>query len=349
VTVRAWIEERTDLVALRGLLAHKTVPRHRYSIFYYFGGMALFLIMVQVVTGLLLLLYYEPSPTTAYESVHAISGQVPFGWLVRSIHRWSADILVGVVGLHMLTAFLMKAYRAPRELTWITGVVLFVIVLGFGFSGYLLPWDDISYFATSVGTSMAGQLPVVGDALLRLLRGGEDVTGATLSRFFALHVVYMPLALIAMLGAHLLLIQKLGMSTPPGVPLRGKPRPFLPDFALRDMVGWTLALALLAALAALFPAHTGPKADPFASAPADIRPEWYFLAPFQTLKLIPARIGPVSGEQVGIVAMVALGLLWLLVPFLDRRAARGEKSPIFTVVGFAALAYVLVMTCLALR
>ncbi len=349
MSLSSWAEERLGVSALRGFIAHKTVPRHRYSIFYYLGGMALFLIIVQVVTGLLLLLYYQPSTSTAYESVHAISAQVPFGWLVRSIHRWSADLLVGVVGLHMLTAFIMKAYRAPRELTWITGVLLFGIVLVFGFSGYLLPWDDIAFFATSVGTAIAGQFPVVGDSIMRLLRGGEDVTGATLSRFFAFHVVYMPFALFLVLGIHLLFVQKLGMSSPPRVLQTGKPRPFVPDFLLRDMVGWTLALALLATLAALFPAHTGPKADPFASAPAGIRPEWYFLAPFETLKLIPAKIGPFDGEQVGVTVMVAIGGLAFFVPFLDRKAAREEKSPFFTLVGLGALVYVLVMTWLALR
>jgi cytochrome b6 len=349
VSITTWLEERAGLGGLGAFLAHKTVPRHRFSLFYYLGGMALFLLGVQFATGVLLLLYYQPSTTSAYESVHAISAQVPFGWLVRSIHRWSADILIGVVGVHMLTAFLMKAYRKPRELTWISGVALFGIMLVFGFSGYLLPWDDIAFFATSVGTAIAGQVPVVGDTVLRLLRGGDDVTGATLSRFFAFHVVYMPLALVGVLGVHLWLIQRLGMSAPPRVELQGKPRPFVPDFLLRDMVGWTLALALLAALAALFPAHTGPKADPFASAPAGIRPEWYFLAPFQTLKFIPAKIGPLDGEQVGVTVMVALGVLVVFVPFLDRKAAREEKSPLFTLAGILALAYVLVMTWLALR
>jgi cytochrome b6 len=331
------------------MLAHKVVPRHRFSLFYYLGGMALFLFLVQLGTGLLLLLYYEPGVSTAYESVRAIGAEVPFGWLVRSVHRWSADIFVGVVALHLFTTFIMKAYRPPRELTWMTGVLLFGAVLAFGFSGYLLPWDEIAYFATAVGTAVAGALPVLGGTILRLLRGGEDVTGATLARFFALHVVVLPFVTMIVLGLHLFLVQKHGMSIPPGVPERGAPRPFLPHFLIRDAIGWTLALALLATLAAFFPAHLGPKADPFASAPPGIRPEWYFLAPFQTLKYIPARVGPFEGEALGVTAMVALGLLLLLVPFLDRRAARGERSPLFTAAGFFAAAYVLVMTWLALR
>lgn len=343
--VAGWFDARTGLSGATHFLDKKVVPRHHYSIFYYLGGMALFLFIIQIVTGLLLLLYYEPGTATAYESVKRIAGEIPFGWLVRSIHRWSADIFIGVLMLHMMTAFVMKAYRPPRELTWLTGVAALGLALGFGFSGYLLPWDEIAFFATSVGTAVAGAVPVIGRSTLELLRGGEDVTGATLARFFALHVVVLPFAALGLLGAHLVLVQKHGMSVPPGAPLTGPPRPFVPDFLLRDLVGWTLALALLAALAALFPAELGAKANPFASAPPGIKPEWYFYAPFQQLKLIPARLGPFEGEAVGVVAMMALGALVVLVPFLDRRAARGEPSPWFTRVGIALFLYLVGLTC----
>jgi cytochrome b6 len=343
----AWIEERAGADGLRHLVTAKVVPRHRYSVFYYLGGMALFLFAIQIGTGLLLLLYYEPGVSTAHESVKRISSEIPFGWLVRSIHRWSADIFIGVIGLHLITAYLMKAYRRPRELTWLTGVGTLGLALAFGFSGYLLPWDEIAFFATAVGTEVAGVFPLVGAALLQLLRGGEDVTGATLARFFALHVVVLPFASLVLLGAHLLLVQKHGMSVPPGAPETGPPRPFVPDFLLRDLVGWTLALALLAALAALAPAELGPKANPFAPAPVDIKPEWYFYAPFQQLKWIPSHIGPFEGEAVGAVGFAMLGLLFALVPFLDRRAARGERSPVFTAVGILVFVYFLALTCYA--
>lgn len=340
-----WVDDRTGLSAATHFLDKKVVPRHRFSIFYYLGGMGLFLFIVQVITGLLLLLYYEPGVSTAYESVKRISGEIPFGWLVRSIHRWSADIFIGVLMLHMFTAFLMKAYRPPRELTWLTGVAALGLGLGFGFSGYLLPWDEIAFFATSVGTAVAGAVPLIGAKALELMRGGEDVTGATLARFFALHVVVLPFAALGILGVHLLLVQKHGMSVPPRAGLTGPPRPFVPDFLLRDLVGWTLALALLAGLAALFPAELGPKANPFASAPPGIKPEWYFYAPFQQLKLIPARIGPFEGEAVGVLAMMALGAVIVLVPFLDRKAARGEPSPAFTAAGVALFLYLAGLTC----
>jgi cytochrome b6 len=340
-----WLDDRVGLEPLGHLAAEKVVPRHRYSVFYYLGGMALFLFVIQLGTGLLLLLYYEPGISTAYESVKRISGEIPFGWLIRSIHRWSADIFIGVLALHMFTAFLMKAYRPPRELTWLTGIAAFGVALGFGFSGYLLPWDEVAFFATAVGTAVAGSFPFVGQTLLELLRGGEDVSGATLARFFALHVVVLPFLALLLLGVHLLLVQKHGMSLPPGTVETGRPRPFFPDFLLHDLVGWTLALALLAALAALVPAELGPKANPFASAPPGIKPEWYFYAPFQQLKMIPSHVGPFEGEAVGALAMGALGLLFALVPFLDRKAARGERSPAFTAAGWAVAAYLVVLTC----
>jgi cytochrome b6 len=247
----------------------------------------------------------------------------------------------------MFTAFLMKAYRPPRELTWLTGVGALAVALGFGFSGYLLPWDEIAFFATSVGTAVAGSFPLVGRALLNLMRGGEDVTGATLARFFALHVVVLPFAALVILGAHLLLVQKHGMSVPPGVKERGRGRPFFPDFMLHDIVGWTLTLALLAALGALAPAQLGPKANPFASAPPHIKPEWYFYAPFQQLKMIPSHVGPFEGEAVGALAFAVLGLLFALTPFLDRKGARGQPSPLFSAAGIAVVVYLLALTCYA--
>jgi cytochrome b6 len=342
-----WLDERAGLGGVRHLMEKKVVPRHRYSIFYYLGGMALFLFVVQVVTGLLLLLYYEPGVSTAYESVKRISGEIPFGWLIRSIHRWSADIFIGVLAVHMFTAFLMKAYRPPRELTWLTGVAALGMALAFGFSGYLLPWDEVAFFATSVGTAVAGVFPLIGPPLLQLLRGGEDVSGATLARFFALHVTVLPFAALGLLAAHLLLVQRHGMSVPPDLAESRPPRPFVPDFLLRDIVGWTLALALLAALAALAPAELGPKADPFASAPPDIKPEWYFYAPFQQLKMIPSHVGPFEGEAVGALAFAVLGLLFALVPFLDRKAGREEPSPIVTWLGVGVFGYLVILTCYA--
>jgi cytochrome b6 len=320
----AFADERLGLAVARGLAGKKRVPIHACTPFYFLGGMALFLFVVQIVTGILLSLFYKPSADQAFESVQAIVTEVDFGWLIRSAHSWSANLLVGVLFVHMLTVYMMRGYRRPRELTWITGVLLLGLFLAAGFSGYLLPWNELAFFATRVGTAIVGVVPVVGDDLLLLARGGEDVTGDTLARFYSLHVVVIPLAIFGVLGVHLFLVQHHGMSVPgrQGSTHGGegglRSMPFVPHFLLRDMVGWYLALALLAALAALFPWELGRKADPFASAPEGIKPEWYFLFMFQSLKVLPSHIGPFEGEVLGVLFFGLCGAVVLFVPFLDR-------------------------------
>ena len=322
--LRAWLRDRLAWDDLAHLAAKKHVPLHRYTIFYYLGGMALFLFLVQVATGILLLLYYRPSSSEAFESVQFMMADVPFGWLIRSIHSWGANLFVGVVVLHAISVFFLKAYRAPREMTWVLGALLLFIALGFGFSGYLLPWNELAYFATKVGTDVPAQIPGVGHLLSRILRGGSDVTGATLSRFYGLHVAILPAITTILLGVHLVLVQRQGMSVPLPEERRGKPRTmrFIPDFLLRDMMGWLTAVAILAALAAFFPWELGVKADPFAPAPAGIRPEWFFLWTFQGLKYLPAKVLGIPGETLGVLFLGALAALFVAVPLLDRRLSR---------------------------
>jgi len=346
-----WFEERLELSAIAKFFKKKSVPMHRYSIWYYFGGMTLFFFIIQVVTGLLLLLYYRPTPDEAFESVKFIMTQVRFGWLVRSIHSWSANLMIASIFVHMFSAFLMKAYRKPREITWVTGVLLLFITLGFGFSGYLLPWNKLAFFATKVGTQIAGSVPLIGRWLLIFLRGGEEVTGATLTRLFGVHVAILPMTVALLLVIHLILIQKQGMSRPLSEERkpeseRKKDMPFFPNFFLRDVLGWFVAFAVLISIASLFPWELGSKADPFEPAPAGIKPEWYFLFMFQTLKYIPSKILFIEGEVLGILAFTAGGLFWLLVPFLDRWSARGLRSTIFTAIGVIIIVYIAAMTLL---
>ena len=345
----AWLDERVNVTEIWEFVRHKVVPVHRHTVWYYFGGMTLFLFAIQVCTGILLLLYYRPSAEEAYESVQFIVTEVHFGWLIRSIHSWSANLMIATLMIHLFSVYFTQAYRKPRELTWVSGMCLFGIALFFGFSGYLLPWNALAYFATKVGTDVAGQVPVVGHLLTQILRGGEEVTGATLSRFYGIHVAILPLLTTGILGIHLFLVQKQGMSVPVELERSGSPpttMPFFPNFLLRDLVGWLTALAVLAALAAYFPWELGVKADPFAPAPAGIRPEWYFMYMFQTLKYLPAKIGPLDGELVGIMGFGLGGLFLLLVPFLDRRAARGEKSPLFFWIGVGIVTYIVVLSVL---
>ena len=340
-SLMGWVEERFDLSPLREFIAHKRVPVHRHSIWYYFGGMALFLWIVQSATGILLLLYYRPTAEAAFESVQFIITKVEFGWLIRNVHSWSANLMVGALFAHMFSAFLMKAYRKPRELTWMSGVALLGLTLGFGFTGYLLPWNELAFFATKVGTEIVAEVPLIGHWLLLFLRGGEEVTGATLGRLFGFHVAVLPTLITFGIAFHLLLVQKQGMSVPPSVEKSGEPlrsTPFFPHFMLHDLLGWLVALGVLVCLAAFYPWELGVKADPFAPTPAGIQPEWYFLFAFEYLKLIPSRVLIFEGELLAIGSLGLAGLFWLLVPLLDRRSSRGERSPWFTAIGFAFIA-----------
>src|SRR5512133_2677313 len=182
-----WLDERFNLDELTYPLRKKAVPMHKLSYWYFLGGLTLFLFLIQVCTGILLLLYYRPSANEAFESVQYITTQVKFGWLVRSIHSWSANLMILTAFAHMFSVIFLKAYRKPRELTWLSGIVLLFLAMGFGFSGYLLPWNTLAYFATKDGSEIPGQVPIVGKWIMIFLRGGEDVTGATLSRFFGFH------------------------------------------------------------------------------------------------------------------------------------------------------------------
>ena len=344
-SIAQWLDKRLGLNAAVELAKHKEVPLHRHSVWYYFGGMTLFLFIVQVATGILLLLYYRPSAENAFESVQFIITEVQFGWLIRSIHSWSANLLIAALFIHMFSVYFMSAYRSPREITWLTGVVLLFLSIGFGFSGYLLPWNELAFFATKVGTDIAGVIPVVGHFVLRFLRGGDDVTGATLTRFFGFHVAVLPAITTVVLGLHLLLVQMHGMSVPPSMEDRGvKKMKFVPNFLLRDLIGWILAIGLLAALAAIFPWELGHKADAFASAPAGIKPEWYFLFMFQTLKYLPAKILFVDGEVVGILAFTLGGLFLFLVPFLNRTPGHGTRRRVFQLAGILVVIFIVVMT-----
>ena len=353
--IHSWLDERLGGDgAVKRFLSHKTVPLHRHTFWYYLGGMSLFLFVIQVLTGMLLILYYRASPEDAFESVQHIETQVHFGWLIRSIHSWGANLMVFCVFAHMFSVYFLKAYRKPRELTWFSGMILLFLVLGFGFTGYLLPWNTLAFFATKVGTDMASVVPVLGDFLLRFLRGGTEVSGATLTRFFAFHVAILPAMVTLFLGFHLFLVQKQGMSVPPDVEKAAaegrNPRrdmPFFPNFLLRDMIGWFAALGILGALAALFPWELGTKADPFAPAPAGIRPEWYFLSVFQTLKMLPAKILSLDGEVVGFLAISLASVAWLMVPFLDPAPTKQRWSRFFNGLGVFIIAYIVVTSLIS--
>ncbi|HXX64016.1 MAG TPA: cytochrome bc complex cytochrome b subunit [Bacteroidota bacterium] len=344
-----WLDERITIGDLVQFMGKKYVPIHRHSIWYYFGGVTLFLFIIQVSTGILLLLYYKGSEQLAFESIQFIMSKVQFGWLIRSVHSWAANLFILSAVIHMFSVYFERAYHKPREVTWLTGMFMLLLGLAFGFSGYLLPWNELAFFATKVGTDIAGVLPFVGKPLMIFLRGGEEVTGATLSRFFGFHVAVFPGIFTTLLVIHLLLVQRQGMSEPPlseGIGRERARMPFFPNFMLRDLLLWLIVLNVLAILAVFYPWELGRKADPFASAPAGIRPEWYFLFMFQSLKYLPSKVIFVDGEVLGIVLFAVAGVLWLLVPFLDAEKADGRTRRGVTYVGIGIIVYIITFTVL---
>lgn len=343
-----WMDERFQLSDAVDFMKKKYVPVHRHSIWYYFGGVSLFLFIIQVFSGILLLMYYKSGEEQAFESIHFIMSKVQFGWLIRSIHSWAANLFILAAMIHMFSVYFERAYRKPRELTWLTGMVMLLLAMGFGFSGYLLPWNELAFFATKVGTDIAGVLPIIGEPILQFLRGGEDVTGATLSRFFGLHVAVLPAVFTVFLSIHLLFVQLQGMSTPLHMQhLKDdeiKKMPFFPNFLLRDLLLWLIVLNVLAILAVYFPWELGKKADPFMSAPAGIKPEWYFLFMFQTLKFIPGHVLFIDGELFGILMFGLGGLLWMTVPFWDRKSTEGKKNKMVNYFGLFIVMFIITLT-----
>ncbi len=209
-----WFEKRLGISTISKFLTHKEIPQHKHTIWYYTGSAILLFLGIQIVTGILLAFFYRPTLEQAHESVVRIVTEIPLGWIIRSIHGWSATFMIAVVWVHLLSIWLTKSYRKPREITWMSGVMLLFLSLAFGFTGYLLPWDELSLSATKVGTDIPNAIPVVGQWVTQLLRGGPDITGDTLTRFFAFHISVLPIFIFLFLGLHIYLIQKHGVSKP---------------------------------------------------------------------------------------------------------------------------------------
>jgi cytochrome b6 len=338
--VYEWVDERLGLEELQAFAKKKEVPDHKHSFWYYFGGISLFFFLVQLVTGILLLVYYRPGPE-AYDSVREITYEVDFGWLVRSAHSWSANLMVLAVFVHMFSVFFMKAYRKPREFGWWSGLALLGLTMLFGFSGYLLPMDELAYFATKVGLEIPQTMPGMGPIIVDLVQGGPEVSSVTIQRFFALHAVILPLVFIGLLMFHLWLVQKHGNAVPPSEEAKpfGERRavPFFPNFVMKDLAFWLIAMNVLAILASMFPWPLGPQADPLAAAPAGIHPEWYFMSQFQLLKVMGAWFPGIVGEYLGIGLFTLGAVLWALIPFYDTKSKGGARGRMATWFGFLML------------
>jgi ubiquinol-cytochrome c reductase cytochrome b subunit len=351
-----WAEVRLGIRELvEKQLTGYLLPRNINN-WYSLGSILLVIFSLQAVTGILLLVYYVPDAEKAFQSVNAIMNTVPFGRLIRMCHVVGASMMVLFLILHMLSVLFMGSYKSPRELNWLTGFALFSLVLATCLTGYLLPWSQLSFWATTVATNSAGAIPVIGPKLVEFLRGGILVGPPTLGRFFALHVALLPLGIGAFIGAHLFLLERIGVSTPPfGLDdtkngwqadrfrYEGHPGgiPFLPNYLLRDATSIMLYLALFLGIVLInpyifLPADAFVPADPLRT-PAHIKPEWYFLANYQTLKLF-------TNEFIGIIIQVAAMTFLALLPFIDRgREKHPLKRPLFMVLAVGGI-----LTCIAL-
>lgn len=208
-----WLDERAGLLTAWNTIFDRKIPKVNW--WYTLGSASLFLAIMQGLTGIFLTIYYVPTPEDAYNSIEYIMNEVAFGWLVRGIHHWGSTLMIVVVFVHMLRVFYYGAYKYPREVTWATGALLLLVTLGLGFTGYLLPWNQRAYWATAVGSSIVATIPVVGDFLLRVLRGGDDLSLLTLSRFFGVHIWFLPGSLFGLIGVHLYLVIRNGISHMP--------------------------------------------------------------------------------------------------------------------------------------
>jgi ubiquinol-cytochrome c reductase cytochrome b subunit len=314
-----WLDRRTGIGHLLHEALDEPIPGGaRWA--YVFGSVLLFLFISQTITGIFLALYYVPSADRAHTTVAYIVKEVTGGSFLRSLHAYGSSAVVIVVLLHLTQTYVYGAYKGRRELLWISGCVLFALMLAMAFTGYLLPWDQKAYFATTVGTNMATDVPFVGSWLKRFMRGGNEMGTLTVSRFFVAHVFLLPAALIGFIAMHVYLFRKAGAAGPPSedpVHPRLPTQRFYPRQVVMDTIVALLMILVLGLLAHFAPTELGPKANP-ADTQYVPRPEWYYLPIFQWLKYWR---GPYA--IIGIVAIPALtAALLIFVPFIDRRLER---------------------------
>jgi ubiquinol-cytochrome c reductase cytochrome b subunit len=310
------------------------------SVAYTLGSATLLVFLLQVVTGVWQMFYYVPTVDHAYDSLNYLRQEVPFGWLIHGLHYWGATAMVILVGLHMLRVFIWGAYKRPREVTWLLGVVLLLLIAGLSFTGAPLPWNEQGYWAAEVGTSIAGTVPIIGNTIKRLFRGGETMGQLTLSRFFVQHVAILPALLLMVIILHLIAFRQFGSAGAWQPAPRQRSSQFWPDQVLKDALVGVLVLLVLIALAAYAPPPLTGPADPTDTSYTP-KPEWNFLFLYQALKFFPGRL-----EVIGTVGIpTALVLLLVLLPFLDRRQERHPaRRPMVMAGGLIVVAGMLALT-----
>ena len=319
------------------LLRHagaEPVPYHLKKWWFCLGGTVLYLFMVQVLTGIALAFYYIPSPEAAYASVEMITREIRFGWYIRSLHRWSSNLMIIAVFLHLLRVYFTGAYRQPRQLNWCIGCALLGTTLAFGFTGYSLVYEQLSFWGATVATNLAAGVPLVGEYIAYFMRGGPEVSENTLTRFFILHIGVLPTAVFALLGLHILLIRLHGVTElhfkDEEIPEEKQHFRFWPEHATTELLIGVLLMYVLTILALVFPVGLGAPANP-TQTPAHIKPEWYFYFNFRLLKL--------TSLQLSVVLTMAIGAIFFFWPFIEERLRRRFRLPDGVSVLLGAIAF----------
>ncbi len=351
-----WVELRLGISQviekeMTGYLLPRTI-----NSWYSLGSVLLFAFALQVVSGILLLIYYVPDADKAFKSVSVIMNEIPFGWLIRLSHAVGSNLMVAALFLHMFSVLFLGSYKKPRELQWVSGFTLLNLVMGISLTGYLLPWSQLSFWATTVATNSVGAVPVIGEFLVEFIRGGKLVGPPTLGRFFAIHVALLPLVIAGLIAAHLFFLKRTGISTPPTSDTATAPQlgnsyryekheggiPFFPNFFLHDMSSVAIYVACLLGVVyfspyLFFTPDSFVPANPFQT-PAHIKPEWYFLANYQILKIFPSEIIGLT-VQGGAMTIIAL------LPFVDRGDKRYPlKRPLFMACAIGGIALFLALS-----
>lgn len=352
----AWVDARFPLTKLWNEHAARYYAPKNFNFWYYFGSLAMFVLAIQIITGIWLAMYYKPDAEQAFGSVEYVMRDVEWGWLLRYLHSTGASAFFIVVYLHMFRALLYGSYKPPRELLWLIGMAIYFALMAEAFFGYLLPWGQMSYWGAQVITSLLGAIPVVGEDLVEWLRGDFVVSDATLNRFYAFHVIAVPLVLIALVVAHISALHEVGSNNPDGIEIKknkdagGIPLdgiPFHPYYTVKDLVGVVVFLILFSIVVFFLPEMGGwflehnnfEPADPIKT-PEHIAPVWYLTPYYAILRAIPDKL-------LGVIAMAAAIFMLFLLPWLDRSPVKSirYRGPLYKfalavfVVSFAGLGY----------
>lgn len=341
MSIKKWIKERFPIDYEKfieineNIFIKEPIPLHMKKWLFAMGTTPFILLPIQIITGILLAFYFVPSPEMAYESVRYITEEVRMGFWVRGFHSWGAHLMIIAIFLHMMRVFFTNAYRKPREINWIVGFILLVLMMTISFTGYSLTYNQLSYWAATVGTNLIEEVPLIGGFLVELLRGGENIGTNTLTRFYTLHVWLLPLIIMLMVVIHIIVLRVHGISEPEGYE-KGY-YAFYPMHFFKIILVTLFLLSLISLLTIIYPPGIGEPADPL-NTPLHIKPEWYFYAIFLFLKFVPLKLGML------ITGIAVLGMVFW--PFIEPMLSKNEKkrTTISYIVGAITILILIVFT-----